>query len=230
MAINYPSGPIEVRWEFPAINPFLMIGQLVRAFAEIEDIISLYLYKLANVSESCGCVMLGRTPISVRISQLAYLASLHGDEAVQLHKARFTPEFFDALKCRNVVAHGVLLGRANIGERDLGWAFMTNENAEPNTPLLTAGVTICFTTESITHHTVYAVKQVDELAIALGVQELRLGRRGMPLNNHPKSRSTPQAVRQPPQPESSQALARQAKLARKEAQRADPKNRKKTRS
>jgi len=164
------------------------IGELVRAFAEIEDIVSLYLYRLAGVSESMGSVMLGRTPISTRISQLEYIARLHGEDAAELHAELFDKRFTDTLKCRNVVAHGVFVGKGECDGRDLGYAFTTSDTVEPNTPMLTANTFICYKYESIAQTASYAKKLVTQLTDALGVLALREGRYEMPLYSHPKSR------------------------------------------
>jgi hypothetical protein len=93
------------------------IGRMVRACAEIDDIINLQIYKLSNVTEGVGIVLLGRTPTSARLKLLHTLSRAHSPEESELYKAAFDNDHYrDLVKCRNTVAHGQLLGLTDDGE------------------------------------------------------------------------------------------------------------------
>jgi hypothetical protein len=105
----------------------LAIGRIIRACAEIEDTINLFICNLANISESTMVVLLGQTPISKRVEIAQYLAKMRPDEASKAAEHVFTDAFFSLLHCRNTVAHGVLLGRTQDGS----WAFLTSRTQPP---------------------------------------------------------------------------------------------------
>src|SRR5688572_18270248 len=86
------------------------IGRVIRACAEIEDIINLYLYKLADIPEGSGMLLLGRMAVANRIKLLGLFAQGHGAEPKRLFKEAFdNGDFRDLIKMRNTVAHGFLL-------------------------------------------------------------------------------------------------------------------------
>jgi len=99
------------------------IGRLVRAFAEIEDIITLYIIDLAEISEAKAIIMLGRMPITRRLDIAKTLAHVTGEKITKLHEKLFNPMFFDVLACRNDVTHGTLMGRTGEGRL----AFLTSK-------------------------------------------------------------------------------------------------------
>ena len=88
------------------------IGRIVRAVAEIEDLVDLHICNLAGLSESKATVLLGKTAITRRLEMAKYLAQMLPQEALDIHNAAFgTVEFLDIVECRNAVAHGKLLGK-----------------------------------------------------------------------------------------------------------------------
>src|SRR5688572_5544958 len=87
------------------------IGRLVRACAEIEDIINLRLYDLADIIEGVGMVFLGRTSVVKRLELLRLLSQGRGSDAYDLYKQAFdNTDYRDLVSMRNTVAHGYLLG------------------------------------------------------------------------------------------------------------------------
>jgi hypothetical protein len=104
------------------------IGRIVRAFAEIEDIINLHIGKLAGTTEGITAIFLGRMGISAKIQMALYLAQLHRQGAPELHNQLFDVSFSDALACRNAVAHGVFLGKKKVSR---ALSFLTSNQLEP---------------------------------------------------------------------------------------------------
>jgi hypothetical protein len=103
------------------------IGRLVRACAEIEDLITLHICDLASISETHAAVLLGRTTISKRLEIGAYFAKLTGEKAQRLFEGVFDPALTQILECRNATAHGVLLGETEDGRI----AFLTAQTLDP---------------------------------------------------------------------------------------------------
>ncbi len=109
----------EYRRTSSGLQPFVItrdmhadMGRIVRACAEIEDIIRLFVCKLANVDEGLEIVLLGRATISSRLKIAGTLARAHGGKAKELFVTFFESENFKSIiNCRNVIAHGVFLGR-----------------------------------------------------------------------------------------------------------------------
>jgi hypothetical protein len=106
-----------------SIKPFTItaeiyadMGRLIRACAEIEDIISLHLCKLASIGEAESVVLLGRLGAAQKLKMATTLAHAIGGEAKATHDRCFDNDGFrDVIKCRNTVAHGLLLGMNDDG-------------------------------------------------------------------------------------------------------------------
>ena len=62
----------------------LVIARLVRACAELEDIVNLFICNLAEISESRMIVLLGKSAISKRVEIAEYLAKMGAAEAQEL--------------------------------------------------------------------------------------------------------------------------------------------------
>ena len=104
---------------------FASIGRLVRACAEIEDLVTLYASYLAQVSVGHTIVLMGRTPMRTRIEIAGRLAALNGKS--KQHKSIFNWPFDEIIDCRNAVAHGSLLGLTP-GKK---LAFLTSRTLTP---------------------------------------------------------------------------------------------------
>jgi hypothetical protein len=102
------------------------MGTIVRAFAEIDDMVNLHICNMGEVKEGMATILLGRTPISGKLKIAAYLARLRGIQ--KFHDSLFDAEFRELLKVRNIVAHGVLLGKTIPGNC---YAFLTDGQLEP---------------------------------------------------------------------------------------------------
>jgi hypothetical protein len=91
------------------------IGKLVRAMAEIEDMVDLHIGNLAGTSEAGTTILLGRTAIVRRIEIAEALAATRDDETLEIHKKVFSDTYSTLVDCRNAVAHGTLLGQDENG-------------------------------------------------------------------------------------------------------------------
>jgi hypothetical protein len=176
------------------------IGRLVRACAEIEDVVNLHMCALAEISEGHSVLLLGRTAVSQKLKISGVFAVARGGNA----KADFDEcfgqvGFADMMRCRNTVAHGVLLGITNSGQI----AFRVTEPTE--------------TTAQLVALQVNAYKATDLVGFALGAEaiipqiENRLGLQGrhetrlaQALRPHRKSRTqtTRQGSKRAPPPQS----------------------------
>jgi len=140
------------------------IGRLVRAFAEIEDLITLYICNLAELSESRASILLGRTAITRRLAMAAYLAKTTGPEITALHAQLFNAGFEECLLCRNTVAHGVLVGLTDENR----FAFLTDKTEDP---LGDSAIRIVI---SYTHEDIKIYADLAESAIPIITYNLKL--------------------------------------------------------
>lgn len=176
------------------------IGQLVRAFAEIEDLVTLYICGLAEITESRALVLLGRSTISTKIEIAQYLAKMTGKNITETHKAIFNADFFEVQKARNAVAHGALLGVTGDGF----YAFLTADRVEPDGPSAKQ-VAICYSAASIRDYAKWAEAAVKMIEKTLKLRSSRGKRLEQPLSPHRNSQQPSQSrdkSKRPPQPQS----------------------------
>lgn len=181
---------------------------LARAFAETEDIITLYIAKLSDTPTTNLSFFLGRMPISQRLSVAGTLAKTKSDEEFERFKRVFSPGFRKALKCRNVVCHGAFLGTDDAGF----YVFLTNEigaaesvEAEPFRNRL--GYDVVSYDKTLIHDFAnVASASVPLIEKAFGLQSLRKKRFQQGLQPHPKGlkKRKPKARQKPP-PQPSEA-------------------------
>jgi hypothetical protein len=171
---------------------------LIRACAEIEDLIALFICNLAEISASKAIVLLGRTAVTRRVEIAEYLASMIGPHCTALHRQNFDAAFWEILSCRNAVAHGVLMGRDKEGR----YAFLTSKTAETEVP---SAIQIV---ESYLQSDIEIYAKAAEVAIPLFVKNLKLEplraeRLARPLFPHRKGRpQRGRGAKQQPQPRS----------------------------
>jgi hypothetical protein len=104
----------------------LAIGRLVRATAYIEYLVTLYLCKLADITEGKALVLLGRMQPSARLKLAETFAETKGKPFLDLHREAFDNEHYHGLiTCRNTAVHGFLLGKTDNGRI----AFVVQEPA-----------------------------------------------------------------------------------------------------
>jgi hypothetical protein len=202
----------------------LGIGRLIRACAEIEDITTLHMCELADITEGQSLVFLGRAARSQKLRIAETFAKARGGKTAEAFASCFDNDEYRAIiRCRNAVAHGLLLGLTDQNKIAFRVADVVG----------TDGLTISILVNSFEKHSFETFAKMAEDAIPqleriLGLGALRQKRRELGLDPHRKAPPQgKQSAKSPPQPQSSQAMARRAKLDRKAAQRKDPKNRKK---
>ena len=157
------------------------MGAIVRAFAEIDDMINLHICNMAEVKEGMAAILLGRTPISGKLKVATYLAQLR--DVSKFHNSLFDTEFRELLKVRNVVAHGTLLGKTVSSNR---YAFLTDGQLEPSDMKLTREVS-CFSAVDLKEYAAQATQFSSFLESSLKLGNLRRARFQQPLRTHRKS-------------------------------------------
>jgi hypothetical protein len=100
----------------------LAIARIVRISADLEDILDLWMCKLAGTTQAQTQVLLGRSNISTKLAIADGLANLSGGDNLLLHNTVFDDNITRLLSCRNAVAHGVLVGKDPQGR----FIFSTN--------------------------------------------------------------------------------------------------------
>lgn len=166
----------------------LAMGRLIRAFAEIEDIINLHMCQTGEISEGQAFILLGRTGISQKLNFAHVFANALGGPAKKVTDECFDNDAFrEMLMCRNVVAHGVLLGITDRGHI----AFRTSNYFEPDLTTNKVGLeVITFTPRSFAQFADMAELAIQQIEGPLKVKEPREARRAQALENHPKAQPT----------------------------------------
>lgn len=164
-------------------DQMLSMGRIVRACAELEDILTLFLCGLADIGEGQATFLLGRTAISQKLEITAAFARSHGGDKEKRFKQCFESEVFkDIIRCRNLIAHGVLLGLSDEGM--ITFRTIATDGADSR------GVRM----EAVSHRLDHFenVAKIAELAVTeleayLNVQPLREIRRQQSLERHSKA-------------------------------------------
>lgn len=171
----------------PLDEPTLLaIARLIRACAELEDLVNLFICNLAEINESRMVVMLGKSAISKRVEIAEYLAKMGSKSAQELSTWAFNEGFWNTFRCRNDVAHGVLLGRNDDG----AWSFLTAKTETPEGPSAIQIVS-SYTTEFLQAMADAAEAAISQLETKLKLKEMRQARHGRPLGPHRKARPQP---------------------------------------
>lgn len=104
------------------------IGRMVRAFAEFEELLTLFIGALAKLNQSQLVIILGRAALTRQMDMAENLAKIAGGKHLESYNATFnTTHFRDWHTCRNAVAHGTLLGVDDEGYL----AFLTDKTDLP---------------------------------------------------------------------------------------------------
>ena len=156
----------------------IAIGRIIRSCAEIEDIINLHLCRLIGISEAHSLMILGKSSISARLELAKKFSKTRGGRYVAIISECFgDPAFKDLIRCRNMLAHGVLLGRTQEDEI----AFQIQEPIGINEVELTVRV------QSVSSSDLIALASMAERAIPkledrLKLTERREAKRRQPLD------------------------------------------------
>jgi hypothetical protein len=193
----YSSEPSKLKRAKLTQPVLLAIGRLVRAMAEIEDMVDLFICNLADLSETKTTILLGRTAVTRRLEIAEALAATRNDAALAIYKAAFTDYYFDLVDCRNAVAHGTLLGKNQRGEL----CFLTSNQSKPHGETARRLV-LSYRPEHIIAHAKAAEEELPQFEQLLQVEALRAERLQRPLAPHPKGQKQGRAE-QKRQPQSS---------------------------
>ena len=195
MAKIYSSTPVKLKQARLTIKVLTSIGRLVRACAELDDILTLYICSLAEVSESHGAILLGRTPVSKKVEIAQYLAKMRGKIITEVHGNLFNTRYDEAIECRNVVAHGVFRGKGEDGRL----YFRTSKSDEPIGKA--AGKRVYgYTPNTINAIAISAEKLVPIFEKTLMLSALREKRLQQPVGAHPKGLSQSRRTSTPKPP------------------------------
>lgn len=173
----------------------IAIGRLIRAFAQIEDLITLHIGKLTNLNEYAVTALLGRTAVTRRLAIAELLASMISPDALKRHKGCFNAEFTELQGVRNAVAHGALVGKTDSGE----YAFMTGQ-AAPEPEMGVPQVVECYTTAGLKAYAEGAEKAIPQLVRILKLQPLLQTRTQRVLGPHSKAQPQRKQSAKPKRP------------------------------
>ena len=166
--VGSPLKPVKLSQE-----TLLDMGRLIRAVAEIEDILTLHMCNVADITEGQYLILLGKIGIGAKLGYATLFANSIGGAAKQRTEESFNNEAYKALiKCRNVVAHGVLLGQTDIGKI----SFRTTDTASPKSGVLGVEV-ISYGPSDFTAFAEMAEIAIPQIEEALMVADTRAARR-----------------------------------------------------
>lgn len=179
------------------------IGKLVRACAEVEDIVTLLICRLAEIGEGRAIILLGRVNLRKRVEVAINLAETLGPRELGLVKGAFGKVYEDAVDCRNTVAHGKYLGV--VDENEL--AFLTADYDGPSPDLTAAGMRVkIYPIDTITTLAQLATDIIAHLERDLNVLALRRARLEQSIDPTPKAqKQKKRGAKQSHPPRSSQA-------------------------
>lgn len=195
MAKTYSAIETSVKPVRLSDSTLIAIGRIVRACAEIEDLVDLFIAKLAETSEAKVWILLGRTAVTRKLEIAEQLASTRPDAALEVHKAAFDHHYYALIECRNAVAHGTLLGEDSGGMLH----FLSASNLKPVGGRI-ARTVWGYTPEALTESADYAESLIPHLENLLDVKGLREARLPQLLSPHRKAQGKGRAKPQrPPQ-------------------------------
>jgi hypothetical protein len=161
------------------------IGRLLRACAEIENLLSLYLFELADVDRECGIALIGKAPAKSRLVIAQKLAGTGTDIAQKLRECFIESGHKEAVDARNCLAHGTFLGLDDDGRYTFENEVWELEIEEDERVLYTQ--TVAFSGPEIGHLATSTEKLIPVVEKKLGLRSLRQKLRQLPLRAHPKA-------------------------------------------
>lgn len=172
------------------------IGRVIRAVAEIEDLIGLFILRLSRMGESAAVVLLGRTQLSRKLEMARYLSAVDGPVAAKLYKDHFASDGFqDLIDCRNAVAHGILIGVTT----DKRYCFLTAKTSPPD-PSSAYQLVLSYRSQDLQEHARYAEEMVPAIEDNLQLRPWREQRLGRPLLGRAPGQTQPSKKPKPPRP------------------------------
>lgn len=161
----------------------LGIGRLIRAFTELEDLVTLYLCQVAEISEAHSLILLGKTGITKKIQLISqFTKDRLPDHDLAYKEALANENFNDLLAARNVAAHGLLIGITDTGR--LAFQSTSHQGTDGDT----LGVTVD-TYEPGDFSTMADIAEdvISQIEARLGLQSARESQFMRPLKPHKKA-------------------------------------------
>jgi hypothetical protein len=166
------------------MGALLCVGRIVRAVAEIESIVTLYISALAKLSEGHAVILFGREGYAKKVDLARKFATAHGQEKLEEFRLNLENDAIrNVIEMRNVLAHGSYLGRTGDGR----WAFQTVRQLELRSNEVVVEA-ISFGDLDFEHCATTSENLVEILEVNLRVRGARQRRQGTALNRHTKAR------------------------------------------
>ena len=200
MTISHPKDTPPVNVAPLSDGPtFESIGRLVRACADLEIVVDLYIARLCRLGEMEYYTLTGRTSLNGKISMAQSLAEQHG-EAEKI-KDVFTAPVTDAIDARNLVSHGAYLGLA-----DTGLLLFATNRAVRDDGQRVGNLARGFSQGALNGHAEALSSALPEIIVTLQVGALLRTVTQAPISPHPRSRpATSRRAAREAQPGSSRA-------------------------
>ena len=191
---RYPTTPPKLSQPPLPDELIALIGRMVRAIADVENLVTLYIIKLTNLTESQAVVLLGRLALKSRIDTAGKLARLSGPDEHDSFKAAFGHDMGRVIECRNALTHGIYLGADEKGQ----FFFRTDKESEIQTEIL--GLTTTgYSIDSIRTHVEAVEGHLLGLAERLQLEGMLQVRQQTRLVPHRKAHKTRDGAKSPPQ-------------------------------
>lgn len=192
--MRFPNTGIKVKPEALDDTTLVSIGRIVRAFAEIDHIVSMFIGQMVSVGEGYMVLLLGRNAISKKMEIAEHLARMAGGRPEKFFDEFFGKGLNDMLRVRNSVAHGLFLGRT-----EEGWAFKTPAVDSP-VPGAMMATTYVYTSEMLKGCADAAEGNIASMESVLNLEASRRKRHEQHLAPHRKAQAPrkPSAKRTPP--------------------------------
>jgi hypothetical protein len=181
---TYSTTPSDVKEAALDDETLCAIGRLIRGFAEIEDLITLYICRLGGLSESQCAILLGRTAISRRLEIARDLAIMAGTAVATTHESIFDSNFFSLLNCRNTFAHGTFLGTTDDG--DLAFLTVKSDDIRSNDGKYLR-IVESYNSQNIIFYAKTVEESISKIEQVLVLKETRSARHNKALGVHRKA-------------------------------------------
>ena len=174
----------------------IQIGRLVRAWAEIEDCLTLFIFGVSGLTETQGNSLLARTGWTRKLDIAEKLSEVGPLGATEAFKSVFDTGLNKIGKVRNAIAHGVYLGRRPDG----AICFLTSDEVGPVEDGGRLMAVYALNRSAIQDMADALVTLLLDVASALQIVELRTARYKQSPRAHPKSQPKGPRTPKPKQP------------------------------
>jgi len=174
----------------------IAIGKLVRATAEIEDLVNGWLSQVSGIPLVAINHLIGKAGLASRVGLAQKFAQARGPNSLLIHNGLFeTDRFRSIFKIRNTVVHGALLGLSETGQM----TFLVSDPGEMREDGSVPNIAIGVKQKDILLAAEMAEGQIPIMETALRLRAWRAERRKQVLEPHSKSQGRRQPKQKPPQ-------------------------------